>query len=241
MADTRRLSPRGRMLLGFLLANTTIALVAALLWFNRPLPPPRIQGVLLPQARELGQFELTDHTGASFDNANLRGKWHLVSYGFTTCPDVCPSALSELASFIDRLEPSDREDLQVLFYSVDPARDTPAQLNSYLSFFNEEFTGLTVTDAAQQDPAAFERSLGILAQLLPAPGTRPEDGDYQVSHSVTLLLLNPRGELQAVLEPDPAGAGVPGFRVETLLRDYRAVRKHLARQPRENSGSGQDA
>ncbi len=241
MTGSRTMSPRSRMLLGFLLANITIIVVAALLWYYRPLPPPRIQGVLLAESRTLDPFELTDHSGASFANEDLRGQWHLVSYGFTTCPDVCPSALSELASFVDRLEPAYREDLQVLFYSVDHGRDTPAQLDSYLSFFNQDFIGLTVTEPGRQDPAAFEHSLGILAQLLPAPGTELADGDYQVSHSVTLLLLNPQGELQAVLEPDRAGAGVPGFTVDTLLRDYTAVRNYLARRQRVNSGAGQDA
>src|SRR5690606_29246090 len=137
----------------------------------------------------------TDHSGTTFANEDLRGQWHLVSYGFTTCPDVCPSALSELASFVDRLEPAYRQDLQVLFYSVDHGRDTPSQLHSYLSYFNQDFIGLTVTEPERQDPAAFEHSLGILAQLQPAPGAELDDGDYQVSHSVTLLLLNPQGEL----------------------------------------------
>ncbi|HCD57056.1 MAG TPA: hypothetical protein DEQ90_16655, partial [Halieaceae bacterium] len=85
------------MLLGFVLANSAIAAVAATLFLNRPLPPPQIQGVLLPESRELARFVLTDHRGDAFSNSDLEGRWHLVSYGFTSCPDVCPATLAELA------------------------------------------------------------------------------------------------------------------------------------------------
>ena len=89
-------SIRTRFLLGFLLANAAIAVVAGLLIYNRPDSPPLIQGVLLPDARELRSFSLYDHHNQTFSNADLQGRWHLVSYGFTTCPDICPTTLSEL-------------------------------------------------------------------------------------------------------------------------------------------------
>ncbi len=99
------MQPRQRMLLGFVLANGAIVAVAAILLLNRPTPPPQIQGVLLPEARALAPFALTDHHGDPFSNGDLEGRWHLVSYGFTTCPDVCPATLAELARFRSQLAP----------------------------------------------------------------------------------------------------------------------------------------
>lgn len=222
------MQPRRRMLLGFVLANSAIAAVAATLFLNRPLPPPQIQGVLLPESRELARFVLTDHRGDAFSNSDLEGRWHLVSYGFTSCPDVCPATLAELAGFRRELAPELRRDLQVLFYSVDHRRDTPAKLASYVSFFDPSFTGVTATDGDEMGATAFASSLGILSTLEPAEGTTLEDGDYEVAHGVTLLLLNPEGELQAVFEPQRADGGeFPGFDIKTLVRDYTAVRTHL--------------
>ena len=187
------MQPRRRMLLGFVLANSAIAAVAATLFLNRPLPPPQIQGVLLPESRELARFVLTDHRGDAFSNSDLEGRWHLVSYGFTSCPDVCP-----------------------------------AKLASYVSFFDPSFTGVTATDGDEMGATAFASSLGILSTLEPAEGTTLEDGDYEVAHGVTLLLLNPEGELQAVFEPQRTdGSEFPGFDIKTLVRDYTAVRTHL--------------
>jgi len=235
------LQPRQRMLLGFVLANTAIAAVLAALLLSRPTPPPQIQGVLLSQARALAPFALTDHRGEAFSNRDLEGRWHLVSYGFTTCPDVCPATLAELASFRKQLAPEFRHDLHVLFYSVDHRRDTPGQLASYVSFFDPSFTGLTAIEGGEAGAIAFANSLGILAVLEPAEGTTLEEGDYQVGHGVSLLLLNPEGKLQAVFEPGRIDAlGFPGFDIATLVRDYTVIRSHLNETGKVNPVHGQD-
>lgn len=233
---------RQRMLLGFILANSAVAVaaVAVTLLFSRP-PPPKIQGVLLPDARDLAAFELTDHRGNDFRNGDLQGHWHLISYGFTTCPDVCPATLAELARFRARLTPEFRQDLQILFYSVDYRRDTPAQLASYLSFFDDSFIGLTAAEGGEAGAAAFAASLGILSVLEPAPGSTLNEDDYKVSHGVSLLLLNPEGQLQAVLEPGRRDSnGFRGFAIDTLIEDYTAIRRHLERHAAAISATGQD-
>ena len=125
------MSPRVRMLVGFLLANTAIAAVAVMVLLNRPDSPPLIQGVLLPDGRELRDFSLYDHHDQPFTNEDLRGRWHLVSYGFTTCPDICPTTLSKITRVYKALEPAGEEVL-TLFVSVDPTRDTPEKLAEYL-------------------------------------------------------------------------------------------------------------
>lgn len=214
------------MLAGFLAANgVIIAVAAALLWF-RPASPPQIQGVLLGQGRELADFELIDHRNRPFSNADLEGQWHLLSYGFTTCPDICPTTLHELTEFADALESREQAMPQILFYSVDYRRDTPQQLASYLHYFDPDFLGLTHRDNPDNPHLPFERSLGIVFELIPEGGS-PE-ANYQVSHGLTLFLINPAGELQAVFQPDTPRGGAPHFDPDRLLNDYLAVREYLA-------------
>ena len=222
------LSARARMLVGFATANAVILAVLAAILLNRPASPPLIQGVLLADGRALEPFSLLDHRGEPFTNRDLHGQWHLVSYGFTTCPDICPTTLSQLADAKLRLA-ENGDDLQVLFYSVDHRRDTVSQLASYLPFFDEEFVGLTHLDDPQNPHLPFEQGLGIVAQLVP---NLDQDGgqsanDYQVVHGVTLFLLNPAGELQAIFEPDESLPGMHSYDPDKLVSDYLAVRRYL--------------
>jgi protein SCO1/2 len=223
------LSPRARLLAGFLFANMAIALVAAVVLLNRPASPPQIQGVLLPEARALPDFQLVDHHDRAFTNKDLQGRWHLVSYGFTTCPDICPTTLSQLAEVSEQLRQQGHSELRVLFYTVDHRRDTVAQLASYVPFFDPEFLGLTHIDDSANPHLPFEQGLGIVAQLLPAtgPDIDPASNEYQVVHGVKLFLVNPQGELQAIFEPDETRSGIHTFTPQTIERDYLAIRQYL--------------
>lgn len=220
------ISSRDRMRLGFVLAYSVLIIVAVILYLLRPATPPLIQGVLLADPRPLDAFELIDHHTDTFSNSDLSGHWHMVSYGFTTCPDVCPATLAVLAQMTDQLQPG--EDLRVLFYSVDHRRDTAEQLSSYLPFFNQEFTGLTHLDNPDNPHLPFEQSLGIASRLEPIideQGVLDPD-NYRVIHGVNLLLLNPHGELQAIFKPTEVSPGIQGFDVQQLLKDFRAVRNY---------------
>lgn len=222
------MSPHRGMLWGFAAANLAIMLIALTAWQMRPEPPPTIQGVLIQDTRALPSFSLIDQHSRTFSNTDLLGRWHLVSYGFTTCPDICPTTLSQLSGALRELDAEERDDLQVLFYSVDHRRDTSERLATYMPFFNSAFLGLTHVDDADNPHLPFERGLGIIAKLEPI---LDESGvlldDYRVSHGVTLFLINPRGELQAIFKPDEDRAGNHSFDPDTLLRDYRAVRAYL--------------
>jgi protein SCO1/2 len=220
------LSPHKRMLAGFLLANFAIVAVAAYAVLLRPPAPPQIQGVLLDEGRPLPPFELIDQRGEPFDNEDLQGDWHLLSYGFTTCPDICPTTLNHLAEFSRRLREQGQPVPRVLFYSIDHRRDTPRQLAAYLPFFDLEITGLTHRDDPDNPHLPFEQGLGMVAKLEAAGA--PDSSDYRVSHGVTLYLLNPRGELQAVFKPGITADNLPAFSTPTLVADYLAVRNYLA-------------
>lgn len=227
-------SPRSKLIAGFVLANIILALVAGVVWIKKPDPPPQIQGVLLNQSRALGEFSLLDQNSKPFTNEDLAGRWHLVTYGFTTCPDVCPTTLSTLAQVARRLDSnpmknSGKNDLRILFYSVDHRRDTVEQLANYVPFFHEQFIGLTHLDNSDNPHLPFEQGLGIFARLIPSD--EQIDGEYtnayEVSHGVTLFLLNPRGELQAILEPGEDEHGSQVFDGETVFQDYLKVREYL--------------
>ncbi len=226
------MSPRRRMLAGFLAAGGIIVVVVVSLLALGPVPPPQIQGVLLADARPLAAFRLTDHEGNSFSNADLIGDWHLVTYGFTTCPDVCPATLSELQQFSAGARAQRREAPRVLFYSVDHRRDTPEQLANYLPYFKLDITGLTHGDDPANPHLAFEQSLGIMAELIPTGG--PDSSDYKVSHGLHLFLLNPAGELQAIFEPSARPGGQPFFEPRQLVQDYLAIRSYQDRLAARN-------
>jgi protein SCO1/2 len=148
--------------------------------------------LVLPDARVIADFRLADHHSQPFSLADLRGKWSLIFFGFTNCPDVCPGTLFELqkvnANMIQALEAeSDRP--QILFFSVDPERDTPAKLEQYLSYFDPGFIGIT-GDQVQLLPLT--RQLGIAYRIDDhEPGTQ----QYDVAHSVSILLTDPEGRL----------------------------------------------
>ncbi len=213
------------MIAGFVLANAAILLVAGLVLLNRPASPPSIQGVLLPDARDIPPFSLLDQYNRSFTNKDLLGQWHLISYGFTTCPDICPTTLSQLAQ-LNTLLKKDGEQLGILFYSVDHARDTPAILATYMPFFDPAFIGLTHVDNNGEQHLPFEQGLGIVAQLIPDE-EEPESQSYQVVHGVTLFLLNPQGQLQAILKPGSDRQGNKSFDAQRIYQDFLLIRAYF--------------
>jgi protein SCO1/2 len=141
---------------------------------------------LMDPPREIGDFALTDHRGAAFTPASLENQWTLVFFGFTNCPDVCPTTMAFLDRFVAELEGTEAEDTAVVMISVDPARDTVEQLASYVPYFNPEFTGVT---------GEFLDLFRLATNLNPPFRKVPGQGeDYQVDHSANVVLINPRGD-----------------------------------------------
>lgn len=148
--------------------------------------------MVLPDPRVISDFRLTDHLSQDFTLANLQGKWSLIFFGFTNCPDVCPGTLFELQKINETLAQqmkSGNDRPQVLFVSVDPERDTPAKLEQYLSYFDPEFIGIT-GDHGQLLPLT--RELGIAYMIDEHEAGEP---NYNVAHSASVLLTNPEGML----------------------------------------------
>ena len=141
-----------------------------------------------------GPFHLTDDKGHSVTDADYRGRWMLVFFGYTNCPDECPLTLQKMATTLQNLGPlADR--IAPLFITVDPARDTPESLASYLENFDTRIIGLTGSD---EQIAAAAKTYRVYYQ----PSENEQSGADLVSHSTFLYLMDPSGKLNALFSQD---------------------------------------
>lgn len=161
--------------------------------------------LLLPRERQLPNVELINEQGQAISTDALRGRWHLLFFGFTACPDVCPTTLSDMRRLFGQLPRAAREQLQLVLVSADPARDTPEALRTYLDYYRAGFKGLT-GDMAQLQKLS--KALGL--PFVPATKT---EGEYSVSHSGNLALVGPdgslRGHIRAPLKLDGLRQALP--------------------------------
>jgi protein SCO1 len=140
-----------------------------------------------------GKFSLVDQNGKAFTDADLKGKWQLVFFGYTHCPDVCPTALNDLSLALDQLG-SKKSDVGIVFISVDPERDTPAVLKSYTDSFGGPIEALTgSSDAVAQAAKDYK--------VFYAKHPRP-DGGYDMDHSALIYVMDPEGRFTATFTPD---------------------------------------
>lgn len=153
-----------------------------------------------------GPFQMTDQDGKRVDQSLLKGKWTAVFFGYTFCPEACPTTLTTLAKAQDQLGPK-AKDLQVVFVSVDPARDTPGQMKTYLSSqsFPKGTVGLTGSAA---DVAKAAKAYKVFYQK---SGTGP---DYAMDHSTALYLMDPKGRFDRVI-----AYGLPPEEVARQIRE----------------------
>jgi protein SCO1 len=193
------------VLLGILAVG---GIVAAIIWSPKP-PRALASGTILAPARPLADFSLTDNHGRSFGSANLRGHWSLMFFGYTDCPDYCPTTLATLAALEKQLRAAKTvAPPQVLFVSVDAKRDTPAQLNQFVPYFDPEFIGLTA--ASQPAIEALAKKWGIAVNIQYAA-----NGNYIVDHSAEIFVIDPGGNLAAILTGP--------FTVDALQGDFRRI------------------
>lgn len=173
-------------------------------------------GTLLPP-RATPAFQLIDVNANSYGQAQLTGHWSLLFFGYTSCPDICPTTLSLLAQVQQKLtDLHDAQRLQMVFVSVDPKRDTPAQVGQYVKFFSPDFVGLTGT---QKDIDQFTRAMGV-----PVAVHDTGSGAYNVDHAATLFLLDAQARMVAVFSPPHT--------VDALAGDLRSVITQLPNQQR---------
>ncbi len=183
----------------------------------RPAKPPILQAsYLYPQPRVLESFALKDQYGNRFDNQRLLNKWSLIFIGYTSCPDVCPTTMAKLASAYTLLAP--QIDLQVVFISVDPARDSQQKRLDYINFFNRNFIAAT---ASHQQLVPLTRQLGMIYTMV------GEGENYQVDHSTSMTLISPDGRRYANIQPTTNEMGsIPQIRLQDLVDDINKISHH---------------
>ncbi|WP_455212063.1 SCO family protein, partial [Kaarinaea lacus] len=180
-----------------------MGLVATGMWFSSRHSDVDIKGVrYFSSAVKLNAFQLNDHNQQSFDNQRLAGQWNILFFGYTHCPDICPTVMLDMAKVYDEyVKQQNAKDLQVVFVSVDPNRDTLEQLKNYVTYFNPNFLGVT---GERQQIDAFTKSVGamydfedrISGEVLTGDQVLGKQG-YIVNHYAAVILVNPEGEMVA--------------------------------------------
>lgn len=140
-------------------------------------------------------FHLTDEDGKQVDAEDFRGKTTLLFFGYTHCPDVCPITLARLATAFRQVDDKAREDIQVLFVSVDPTRDTPEIMKEYTEAFGPQFIGLT---GRKSDIDAITNRYRVTYGY----GEKDESGNYDVTHSSATFAFNREGDAQLLIRDD---------------------------------------
>jgi len=177
------------LLIAIVLGGALAAGVFVATKLNRP---AELQsGFVVPLPNALPDFSLLDQTGGQVNANTFRGQWDLVFFGFTNCPDICPTTLQVLANAKRELIDSGATTLpRIVLVSVDPERDTPELLGQYVEYFGEGNLGVTGTLEGIKTLTA---ALGIYFEKSPT-----QSGDYGVDHSAAVLVINPDGEFSAL-------------------------------------------
>jgi len=211
--------------------NTTllfigIAILAIVVGFyvqtgsNKPKALPEFtKTIILPSAKEITYPNFIDHTGQAFTKEKFLGKWSILFFGFSNCPDICPTTMQTLKLVKQNLEKSSVwHNYQTIMVTVDPETDTSERLNKYVPFFDPEFIGLT---ADKETTAEFAKQLGILFIKRQIDGAN----NYEVDHSASIILIDPQGRWAGVI-------GAP-HKADTISADLEELAKF--------AGSNQEA
>lgn len=202
-------------------------------WQQR-MQPIEVHGTVIKKPQNLTNFNLTSKNGELFDDSKLIGSWSIMFFGYTRCPDICPMTLSTLSSMYKLLDHSDRNLSKLpkmIFISIDPEHDNSQQVTNYSKYFNNNFIGLT---GSQKQVNEITKNLGVVVQKVKLG----ENGKYSAvdqqnqmntineknnnietsyifDHSSTLFVINPKGQLQAILTAP--------HKAENLAKDVTAI------------------
>jgi protein SCO1 len=165
------------------------------MYYRGNISADNMDGVFWPDPKQIGPFNMIDHKQNEFGLEQLKGRWTFMFFGYTSCPDLCPTTMAVLNEVARQLKLTDKpEDIQVIFITVDPERDSIDKLSAYIAHFNDEFIGLGGI-ADQVDSLASQ--IGITYFYEPAS----IDGSYLVSHTGSIFLLDPKARLISMFSP----------------------------------------
>ncbi|HEY1876590.1 MAG TPA: SCO family protein [Rhizomicrobium sp.] len=167
------------------------ALAGGLLWHESEMVPGLGKTVITGQATVGGPFRLTDQAGKTVTDADFHGRYMLIYFGYSFCPDVCPTTLGVMAQALEKMG-ADSARIVPIFITVDPARDTPKVLADYMKAFGPQFVGLTGSDA---EIKAVEKAYRVYAAKRPLA-----NGNYGMDHSSVMYLMGPTGKMVTVYD-----------------------------------------
>ncbi|VUD64118.1 hypothetical protein TDB9533_03249 [Thalassocella blandensis] len=162
--------------------------------------------IMFDNPRIIKDFSLLNHQGEAFTLADIQGKWSLIYFGFSHCPDICPTTLAKLNQVVGQLDPDIAKQTQVLMVSLDPARDTPDILAQYVPFFNPDFIGVS---GEFLEILKFSRNVNVAFSKV-----KLED-DYTIDHTGNLVLINPKGHYHGFFKPP--------FELARLKTTYQSI------------------
>jgi protein SCO1/2 len=179
-------------------------------YFSTPKQPPLQAALLYPQPREIPDFTLAQANGKPLTKADWRGHWTLIFFGYTSCPDVCPTTLAVFKqAWGELVKLGQNQRIQINFISVDPQRDTLEQLGKYVAFFSPDFIAATGSD---EELTRVTRGTGQMF-------TRGVDakGNVEVDHSASVVIVNPQAQVAGMFRP-PLSAPIIVADLQTLLK-----------------------
>jgi protein SCO1/2 len=156
-----------------------------------------------------GPFTLTDQNGKRVSSEDFRGRYQLIYFGYSMCPDVCPTTLAVMADALDRLGEKGKR-IVPIFITIDPERDTPKVLGPYIKSFGDQFVGLTGTPA---EIAAVEKEYKVYAKKAPLDESKGLNGGYGMDHSSVMYLMGPDGKIISFYDEL-----IPAAKLEAELR-----------------------
>lgn len=165
---------------------------------------------ILNKPKALNSFSLKDQDGKLFDLERLRGKWSLLFFGFTNCPDICPTTLTTLNQIYKILGKNSEtlDNVQVVFISVDPGRDDLATLKKYVRYFNKDFLGVT---GNKKQLSLLAKQLGVYYEVLDQYGKK----NYVVNHTAAIFVINKEAGYFGLMTP-PLDADKMAVRIELI-------------------------
>jgi len=198
-----------KIVIGLIIVLSLIAI--ALLKPASTLDTPSLESTMVyPNPRELIGFELINHQGKPFTKQQFMGIWSIVFFGYTHCPDICPTTMTDLAKVVKKLPAAIQKQIQVVFISVDPARDTQQQLAEYIPFFHPDFIGLT---GQEKQLERLSSDLGAMYMKVPT------EDSYAMSHSNSVFLIDPKGRRYGILNRTMKGL----VNVPSVIKDLESI------------------
>lgn len=195
-----------------LLVSAAVILWGVMYIVSQPEPPALSSAIIYPKAKILPDFELTDHQNNSFKNIQLQDKWTVMFFGFTSCPDICPTTMSALTQVANTLPPEIIEQLQFVFVSIDPERDSIEQLSKYMPFYHPDFIGIT---GEIEQLTVLSMSLGAMFVKVPS-----ETESYTMSHTSRLFIIDPLGQRYGIFSMSTGAIDIASITqdLDTIIR-----------------------